>query len=479
MGFCSLSSELNMDSYTLVENSFISEYLPSAPDYTIRVYLYGLFLSTSPSLSDNTIENMTRVLNLTEEELHCAYEYWQDKGLVQIIESKPFVIKYLPLKSTNGKATKYSVTKYKDFNKQLQSILTREVKPNEYNEYYTFIEKQHFEPEALIMIVKYCVTQKGADINFHYILSVAKSYATEGIKTTKGLEEKFMELELISAELTRVLKTLGITRSADIEERNLYVKWTKAYGFTNAVISHVASLQNRRGGMMKLDEQLTRLHELRLFTIEDVDNLENTRDSLLSLAKTITNTLGLYYQSLDNIINTYILDWTQKGFAEDALQLIASYCFKHSIRTFEGMNAVVLKFYKLGLVNTDSIGQHVSQLVSTDENISQILETCGIIRNVNSWDRAFYRTWTYSWNISDEIIMYLATLSKGKTQPMQYLNRLLSTTNEKGLKTLKDVKEKITLVPETGTNVAKQFMAREYNEKQLEALFDSLDNIEV
>ena len=82
MALCSFSSELVMDNYTIIDNIFINDYLPSAPEYCVKVYLYGLSLCSNPKSADNALDSMAKVLHLTEQELQDAFLYWQNAGLV-------------------------------------------------------------------------------------------------------------------------------------------------------------------------------------------------------------------------------------------------------------------------------------------------------------------------------------------------------------------------------------------------------------
>ena len=220
MALCRFSSNLAMESSTIIDNTFINEFLPSAPENAIKVYIYGLALCSSPNRDDNSIDSMSTALSLTPEQILEAYSHWQNMGLVQIINKNPIEVKYLSVKECAGSNKLRVKSKYKEFNEQIQSILCgRMISPTEYNEYYHLIENQHFEPEALIMIIKYCTSIKSSDINAAYIIKVAKSFGEEGIKTLVALEAKLLEQERSSTEIKSILKTLGLNRDADLEER--------------------------------------------------------------------------------------------------------------------------------------------------------------------------------------------------------------------------------------------------------------------
>ena len=148
MALCSFSSSLVMDGTTSVDNAFINEFLPKAPDGYVKVYLYGLSQCSNPYSDDNSLASMSIILKMTEDEIIDAYSYWQDMGIVQLISNDPIEIKYLPIKSHSGSAKLRVKSQYEDFNNQIQQILSgRMIRPNEYNEYYHLIESYHFEPK--------------------------------------------------------------------------------------------------------------------------------------------------------------------------------------------------------------------------------------------------------------------------------------------------------------------------------------------
>lgn len=485
MALCSFSSALAMDNSTLIDNAFINEFMPNATGNAIKVYLYGLTLCSSPYSRDNEIDSMANVLGITIDEIIDAFSYWQEMGILQIITTDPITVQYLPVKMHSGRGKTQVKEKYTDFNKQAQTILSgRMIRPNEFNEYYNLIETYHFEPEALLMIIKYCAKLKNNSINYPYILTVANSFEKEGIKTTAALEEKLIEQEQACASLSAVLSALGIKREADLDERNLYIKWTKVFGFTEGTIVEVAKTLKKRGGMHKLDELITKFYEQKLFTMQEISSYSSNKEKMFDIARLVTKNIGVYYQNLENVVETYIADWLNKGYDEESLLLIAKYCFKQSVRTLEGMNTIILKFFKLGLINIDSINEYLENVIATENIIKDILDKIGLVRAVSAYDRDLYKTWTEVWNLSLDVIMLACESAKGKVQPIVYLNKLLSQFHNKNIRTIEEAKSEIENFNKTSTYSNKQSTevyksTREYTNEQLNALFDSLDDIEV
>lgn len=487
MSLCSYSADSHSGSFLVIENTFINDYLPSAPDSCVKVYLYGLYLCSNPTSSLNSIENIMHTLGLSAGEVKDAFLYWQGEGLVQLIENtstNELVVKYLPIHHRVASAKKYA-NKYADFNSKIQAIITtRMITPSEFNEYYTLLESFHFDEEALLQIVNYCVQLKGTSVGYPYIVTVAKSFASDGIISTESVSERLNAHEEVDKDTLNILKVFKpSTKHTSIDERNLYIKWVEEFGFTHSVIKEVAkTLKTKNDPVNKLDRLLTSYYNAKLFSLKDISAYNEEHEKNLSLAKEITRLLGLYYENLDIVIETYISDWLRKGYDENTLKTLATYCFKRSTKTLEGMNNCIQKFYKLGLVTQGSINQYIEGIVASDNVIQAILDKCNLLRNVTSSDRDAYNTWTKSWNMSDDIIMLVSDYAKDKSQPIQYMNKILSSMYDKNVSTLDEAKTYLDSFGKETRKSTKQttkFEQREYNQKDLDALFDNLDNIEI
>lgn len=487
MTLCSFSSKLFLDSYTVIDNTFINEFLPQATGDDVKVYLFGLNLCANPSNDDNSLDTISKILSLTEDQVKKSFEYWQTVGLVQVVSKDPFQVRYLPVRANSGTVKIRNKEKYTDFNEQIQEIISgRMITPTEFNEYYSLMEIYHFEPEALLLIAKHCTKIKHPAIGYSYILAVARDFEQQGLKTFTAIENKFIEQEQSSTEIKQVLSALGLKRESDIEERNLYIKWLNEYGFTQGIIVEVAKTCKKKGGFLKLDGLLSKYYELKLFTMEEISAFNEKRDSMFETAKQVSKTLGLYYQNLEVVVDTYVVDWFNKGYESDSLFFVANYCFKQSIRTLEGMNIIIQKFYKLGLVSLAAIDQYIDSILKSDAKIKEILDTVGLLRSVSSLDREFYKTWTNNWGFSHEQIILAAEYSKDKSSQMPYLNKILANLHEEGITDTKQIKEKLGQIkPDGRKSISKQIKQkdeierRNYTAAELAGVVDSLDDVEL
>lgn len=480
MAFCNFSSEWVQSNSINIDNAFFNEFMPNAPENCVKVYLLGLYKCNNPLSLDNNIESFCRILNMSSEDIISCFLYWQELGLVQTINVSPLEVRYLPIKNGSGKLKKFNKDKYKAFNIKAQEIKANLITPMEFQEYYYIIESYHVEPEALLMIMQYCVNLKGNNVNYSYITTVAKNWAYEGILTCEDVEERLKEQEKSSSDVCLVLKELGLKRNPTNEEYQLYLDWVKELEMPLEIIMFLAKKQGKNnGGMSKLNNTIEKCYNLKLYSIKEINDYFENLTLLKDTAKAICKNLGVRYENLENVIDTYIVPWNSYGFDNETLIKIANFCFTSSVRTLEGMNSKVQQLFKKGLLTVDSIENHINALLENDEQINDILTRLCIDRQVNALDRQLYKTWVYDWNVSKVLLDFAIEESRGKYLPMQYMTKLISSYHSKNITTVEEAKKVQVAGQNTPAPSTKKPVAREYSAKQLNSLFDDIHEIEV
>ena len=469
-----LSREIIENEKLRIDNAFVTDFMPFAPENYVKVYLYGLKLACFGGVGDIETE-IAGKLNLEPGLVSEAFSYWANEGLVNILSTSPVAIEYLAVNKGTLALRKFSKPKYKDFNDQLHAMLpSRNILPNEYNEYYSIMEAMHIEPEAMLAIIAYCIRLKGQDVGYPYILAVARNLARQGCLTYDRVNEQLSEFDLYDKDVAAVLHSLGSKKAPAIEDKRMFAKWTKTLGFPTETVVQVAK-SVKRGGMDRLDALLVKYYENHLFSMAEIDEFNRNRDRLYSLTKEINKRIGVYYEQLDFIIETYVTRWLGYGFTDETLLTIAEYCFRCNIRTLEGYTATAEKFYKQGLITADDIGEFLGEAVRRDADIRETLEKAGVTRPVTSRDRDSYRTWTYSWKMDRDVVLYAASLAAGNASPVSYMNAILGGWHNAGVTSLEGAKKfgatRASAARETAATVTKT-----YTSEQLNAMFDSLNN---
>ena len=191
MAFASFSSQLVIENTTALHNAFIEEHLPTMPDAALKVYLYGLYIAGSSTRPDNTLESIASILRITPAEVTECYKWLQEQSLVEVLNFTPIQVQYLPVKSGARSLAKYNKDEFHDFNTHMEAVIKgRMITPAEFTEYYEFIRRHHIEPMALVMCAQHCVSVKEDKASYKYILTVARQWVYEGIRTVKAVEEK-------------------------------------------------------------------------------------------------------------------------------------------------------------------------------------------------------------------------------------------------------------------------------------------------
>lgn len=478
MTFCKFSPSYQTENKTMVDNAFINNFLPVAPDMCVKAYLLGLSKCGNADDSDNSLEFFANTLKICEEDVVSLFKYWEDQGLVQVLSTDPVEIRFLPINSAMGSVKKYKVDKYTDFNIQAQELLGgRMIMPNEFVEFYNLIEKHHIAENALLEIIRYCVEYKGFGLSPNYCLTVAKDWERSGVRTLEQVRAKIEELGYVDDNMSEILLAMGSKRKVQIEDKELLNKWLKGFGFELNVILYVIKTIKQKKKKMDvniLDVALTKYFEMKLMSVQEIENYEQEKDNLYAVAMAVNKELGIFYEDLSKEIEAYIVPWVNMGFEIDLLKMVADNCFKSSIRTLEGMNNIISKLFKLGIVNVDAYLNYLKDNFAVDEKIKQVLTNMNLVRNVNNIDRNFYNTWTQDWGYEHDVVLYGAQLSRDKINAMAYLNKILSNWNAQGVKTLEKAKASAVDVPSSSG-----YIHNNYTKEQIASVLTNLDDVEV
>ena len=465
---CAFSKEFSSNAYTSIENSFIKKYMPLASGDAVKVYLYGLYLCQSPS--DVSISSVAEELFLTEAQIKEYFLFWEEFGLISITSHEPLTVNYLPINVSYSKPRKYKTEKYTDFSKSLQNVLSsRMISTGEYTEYFNIMETYNIKPDAMLMIVKYCVDRKGTDIGYHYISKVAKDFGAREINTIEKIEQELSSYVLKTHELEKILKALSIKRSPDIEDLKLYKKWTGELNFDFNNILYAAKVL-KRASIEKLDQFIFELYSMKSFSKSEIEEFVNNKKAVYDTAIKINKALAIYVEIIDTVVDTYTKKWLSYGFDEQTLVYIASHLFTIGKNTLPEMDTLLSTLRERGVIDFISVADYFENQKKADEFISHILNNAGLVRRPTPWDRENLNMWK-SWNFSDEMIIEAAKLSAGKSSPISYMNAILSGWKNKGVYSVSEVLSE-------NTETSQEEYNREYTKRRQKAISIAQKNSE-
>lgn len=430
MPFISVSDGVAAKSFTHVENKFITKYMPELDPLAVKVYLFALYVYQCGQ--SYTLLDLSKALNISEEDAEGYFKYLEEFELVSITSETPFEIKILDAENVYGTPKKLNPEKYADFAKSVQNILKgRMISPSEFRDYFYLIEEYGFEQNALLMIINYCVNLKGDDIRAAYIKKVAKTFAQDGITTAAKVDEKLSSYTSSTPALVKLFAAAGFKGKPDVDDDKLYKKWVTELGFEDEGIAAAAKLYKAKN-TAKLDEALEELFKNRKFDKKEIEDFCATKSSVYSLALDVAKSLGVYMQNSSPYVENYVSVWLNCGFTFDGIKKISAYCFKNGMNSFQDMDAFIKKLYDGGMVSDDSIAEYISEREKEDKILREILSACGLTRKIIPWDRESLARWR-SWNFSDGMLFEAAKISSGKSNPLAYMNGVLSSWKSEGI----------------------------------------------
>lgn len=293
----SLTRDPRLITSTSVDNAFIIEFMPVAPDNAVKVYLYGLMLAASASEDAADIET---ALGMSPEAILDAYRFWEKQGLVRIIDSGKVNVQYLDARSAARTELSGSSGRYSELIVKLQAILgTRNLCGAELQKIYDWIDIFRFEPDAAVEIVRHCIEIKGARVNINYMDAVAKRLAAERYFSYEQVHECFIvELESASGAAA-ILKRWRISRRPTEDESELYRKWTRDWGFNSDAIDLACKdvVSSDRPSFKYLDAILASYHEGGNVSTEKIQQLAHEQDMIAELTRRVYVNAGLANRS--------------------------------------------------------------------------------------------------------------------------------------------------------------------------------------
>ncbi len=429
MSVVSFSKEYFAKAVTNVDNGFISQYLPLATGNAVKVYLYGLSLCQSEV--EFTLKDFAEGINLGEDEVVDCFKFWEEFDLVRIISHTPFAVQFLPLSTSTGKPRKYNPEKYTDFSKDIQALIpNRMISTHEFTEYYNIMEVYSIKPEAMLMIVKYCVDIKGENISYRYISQVAKDFGARKLLTASAIDEALSSHYSKNDDVVQVLEALGLKRKPEIEDTELLEKWQKM-GYTLSVVKYVAKSCKKKD-MQKLDDFIGELYSSHKFSEEEISSYVSQKDERYKNTLAIAQLLGKYIEIVAPYADNYTVNWYNMGFSPNALLTVAKFCFNENNRSFEDMDKVVKELADGGYITDEGLAEYFKSAAKETEFIQHVLNLTGTKRSVTAWDKNNYKLWK-SWNFTDEMIEIAANKAAGKSSPVPYISATLGAWKNQNL----------------------------------------------
>ena len=446
----------NKSENTIVPNEFIRNSM-GAPAGFVAAYLYGLMYSQGHETIDLGV--FSAHLRMPESDIIEAYEYWQKKGFVKILNGSELCFEFGIFKKLDNVDDLYSES---EFFQDLQSIFgSRQLSPADYIKLLDYNTVFLLPKKVVLMLARYCVDKKGNRVSITYLDRVAKTWAEEGINTIEEAEKRIERSKQKESGILDILEQLGITnRRPTKDETELFEKWTHQWGFTLGAIrtacSHTTS--SRNPSMKYLDSILYNLKEEGKTTSRTISESKTVKENTTKDIQKILNAMGeTNLKPSAEHISLYQKWTTAFGYDMDIIEKAAAQAGKRGRMPVKYIDEMLTDWFNNGIETPEQAADYIQKQHKLDGKISAVLDAAGVTKmHISDALRRRYSTWNEEWGISVNAILLAAEISSLAGQPMSYLNSLLKNWHEKGVKTVtqaqKETQKRKTSGDSVGSN---------------------------
>ena len=469
MAFCSFSKNAAMFDATPIENIFLLEYLPTAPDEFLRVYLYARMLCLHPELGGD-LADVAKALRMDEDSVFNAFAYWEQQGLVERLTDRPPTYAILPVKydavcSSNPMERDYY--EYRDFNSSMQELFGSKylLSAKQYKQAHDWMNIMGFTQDAVIRMLAYARELPGGKTPvsvFKRTEELAFAWSERGIRTLEDVENAIAYEGRVYELASRVMKQFSFGRKPSVAELKLVKEWI-GWGCTDGeIIAACDKTISANAPSFKY------LHAI-------LDKQRRQKDTYFDEVKNVLNALGAGHSMPAPQQLEMYKDMLAKGFEAETILLAAAQCAKLNRSNFDELQKKLNRWAEKGLLSAVQVRKHLADVEMLSAKVNRLLEKAGSAESATGGDLNMYARWQESH--SEAMIEYAAECAFGAKYPMSYMNKLLTGWKNDGLTTPEQAKAKPAAKIEN--NLGAQHRQKDYVAEEItdDFYFDPLNYV--
>lgn len=225
---------------TRIENIFIHEFMATAPEGYLKVYLLALMHADLGV--DISRKEIARHLTMDEEDVLKAWNYWEKMGLIRKHRKDPsdqfdYDIEFISLRQQmygqmdssqhegdHQIGDNMSDPQIKGMISEIEQTTGRVFNSSEIREVISWLEDYRVLPEAIAYAFAYSV-KKRRKTDIRYVGKIVKEWEAQGLGDVKAIEEHLGKLDRQNNMHRRVFQALGFSRNPTEEERRIMDVW--------------------------------------------------------------------------------------------------------------------------------------------------------------------------------------------------------------------------------------------------------------
>lgn len=464
---------------TPVENQFILEYLPGAKGDYVKVYLFGLLCCYHPR-KEMDVTRMSRELGMAEDTILAAFRYWERRGIVRRIGDNPPEWQYVNIKQKNMGGEPELDREYIRFSRDIETSFEdeRDFHGSEIAACYEWKEEMGLSTEVIILLLKFMARTRGKNFRIKDAEKTAILLSEEKAYTTEEAEQVLGRDEAILSGFRKVLRKLGMRFNPSDANLKLYRKWREEWHFTQEAIEDACDRTGTSTPSLALvDSILEQVYRNSSGTEQlgrtDLEAAEEKRKNLKEVMKEI----GQYGTATPAQQKLYA-EMTDL-YPQNIIILAARECAAKQ-KHFDSVLKLLESWKERGFEDEKQILEHIEAFHEKEEFIKTLRQKwAGRETDIGQKTLQMLEKWENGMGFSREMISLAADEAYEAKKPISYMDKLLQSWAEKGIKTAEAAKKEQkaheeqsgSLRKNPAKNVAaQQYAQRDYEDEQDEAV---------
>jgi len=317
---------------TTLENIFINDFMPMANGTFVKVYLMGYkFACDSTTEIKMTQATLARDLSLPLEDVHNAWTFWEQKGIIKKIKSEDgsdYGIEFLSLRqlyvennfqpkksepkpktqrgytsSSNDLIEALKVPGVKAMFHEVENIVRRPLVPNESREVLDWIFNYKMDPDMIVTAFDYSVHKRNVR-SVKYVASIIRSWYDKGIISTDQLEEHLQSQTDRYMSYKQIYKILGYgSKAVSAGDKEVMKTWFEKLGLSMEYLERVLTESSKKTSnvnMNYMNSIITALYEDNVRDIESYEAfMKKSREKKPKTAPTNTSKAKNRFQNFE------------------------------------------------------------------------------------------------------------------------------------------------------------------------------------
>ncbi len=425
-------------------NAFICEYMPSAPEGYVKVYLYGLMYARFPAAAEGvTPETLARELDMGADEVESAFQYWERCRLVARTQDKPPKYAYLNIQQAmmerrdapvNEKDVQFTQAIYAVFGNR------RAVHGGELGLCFEWVEQLRLPREVVLMMLQHLIDTRGVNFSFKTAQKFAVELVEHQIVSIEAAEQFFARSLAAWTGTKSALRRISIYREPTVDEIDLYLKWTAEWGFTpKAVESACREMKGIRDPNFKyLDKILENAHgqsDRKETTAEQLDRHLAQKEDEAALIREVLQTTGINASAYQNVVQEVYRH--MRSLLPHGTILLAAREISRTkqSRSLDKLESLVEAWSGKGLRTPEDVENYLSQVKEQNAFLRELFTLMRWGKITAPKDRELLAKWRGEWGFTDDLLRTAAEFAAGMNAPMAFLDKLLAGYRADGVTT--------------------------------------------